>query len=61
MVLVTSACGNVCSRIIPVLLQNGIEVKAFDINPAVEKLKEIGVSETYIGDVHEPDTFQNAM
>ncbi len=61
MVFVTSACGNVCSRIIPVLLQNGIEVKAFDINPAVEKLKEIGVSETYIGDVHEPDTFRNAM
>ncbi|MCC8141043.1 MAG: NmrA family NAD(P)-binding protein [Lachnospiraceae bacterium] len=61
MVLVTAACGNVMSRIIPILLQNGIQVKALDANPAVENLKEIGVAETCIGDVHDPDTYKKAM
>lgn len=61
MVLTTAACGNVMSRIIPVLIQNGIQVKALDLNPAVETLKEIGVTETYIGDAHDSDTLKKAM
>ncbi len=61
MVLVTSACGNVASRVMSVLIRHGISVKALDINPNVEKAVELGATEAYVGDVHDPDTFKNAL
>lgn len=61
MVLVTSANGNVGRRIIPVLAEMGIEVKAMDINPGVEALKEMGAKETFAGDARKADVMREAM
>ena len=61
MVLVTSANGKVGRRIIPELVKKGLEVKAMDINPGVEALKELGAKETFVGDARKADVVREAM
>lgn len=61
MVLVTSANGQVGRRIIPELAKRGIEVRAMDINPGVEALKELGAKETFVGDASKADVMREAM
>lgn len=61
MIFVTSAYGNVGRKIIPQLIKKGLEVRAMDINPAVENLKEIGVKETVCGDASCYQTVKEAM
>ena len=50
MILVTSAGGNVGRHILPKLIEKGLSIRAMDINPQAENLKEIGVQEVFIGD-----------
>lgn len=61
MVLVTAANGHVGRRIIPQLVKKGIEVKAADISPAAESLKELGVKEVFIGDFSKRDVLIEAF
>lgn len=61
MVLLTSAFGNVGRRMAKYLAENGIEVKAFDINPATKALLQEGVKEVYIGDISDPADVRNAL
>ncbi|MDH6363911.1 uncharacterized protein YbjT (DUF2867 family) [Enterococcus sp. PF1-24] len=61
MILVTAAAGGVASRVIPVLIAKGLKVKAFDISPKVENLKEIGVAETFVGDARSKEDIAKAL
>lgn len=61
MVLVTSAYGRVGRLVIDELLKKNFEIRAFDINPAVENLKELGVKEVVVGDASDPKTVRAAM
>ncbi len=61
MVLVTAANGRVARRVIPELLKKDLHVKAIDISPQAESLKEIGVDEVFIGDAGDRDTLVKAF
>lgn len=61
MILVTSAFGNVGRHVIPQLLKKGLQVRAMDINPNAEKLKEWGVAEVVIGDASRKEVVEKAM
>ncbi|MHC5217795.1 NmrA family NAD(P)-binding protein [Enterococcus sp. LJL128] len=61
MILVTGAAGNVGRRIITELVNRGLSIKAFDINPKVEELKALGVSETMVGDARSAEDIVKAL
>lgn len=61
MILVTSANGQVGRRIIPELAKRGLDVRAMDINPGVEELKELGAKETFVGDASKAEVMREAM
>ena len=61
MILLTSAYGNVGQRMARVLVQKGLDVKAFDINPKTESLLEKGVKEVYVGDISNPEDVRKAL
>jgi len=61
MILVTAAYGKVAGYMIPQLLENGLEIRALDINPDVVKLKEIGVKETVCVDITSSGKLKEAM
>lgn len=61
MILVTSAGGNVGRRIVATLVEKGLSVRAMDINPKAESLKEIGVKEVFIGDASKIEIMREAM
>ena len=61
MILVTSAYGNVGRQLIPQLIKKGLDVRAMDINPDVEKLKEIGVKEIIVGDASKKEIVEQAI
>ncbi|MGG5317227.1 SDR family oxidoreductase [Enterococcus sp. AZ072] len=50
MILVTGAAGGVGRQVVTELAKRGLTIRAFDINPKVEELKEIGATETFVGD-----------
>lgn len=50
MILVTGAAGGVGRQVVTELVKKGLSIRAFDINPKVEELKELGVGETFVGD-----------
>lgn len=61
MILVTSAYGNVGRHIIPQLIKKGLSVRAMDINPAAEQLKNMGVQEVVIADASKRENMEQAM
>lgn len=61
MIFVTSAGGNVGRRIISELVKQGLEVRAMDINPKANDLKEMGVKEVFIGDASDIQVMRKAM
>lgn len=61
MVLVTAANGRVARRVIPELVKKGIEVKAIDITPEAESLKDLGVKDVFIGDASKADMLKKAF
>lgn len=61
MVLVTSANGRVGRLVIEELVKDGYDIRALDINPAAESLKELGVREVMIGDADDPKVVRSAM
>lgn len=61
MVLVTSANGRVGRQVVRELIKRGFAVRATDINPAAESLKELGVSEVLVGDARKPEFVRRAM
>lgn len=61
MILVTAAAGNVGRRVIPKLVAAGHQVKAFDINPAVEQLRPAGVAACAVGDARDPEAVRTAL
>lgn len=61
MILVTSAGGNVGRHILPKLIEKGLSIRAMDINPQAENLKEIGVQEVFIGDASKQEDMEKAM
>ncbi|MGM0215107.1 NAD(P)H-binding protein [Enterococcus sp. AZ109] len=50
MILVTAAAGGVGRQVVAELAKRGLAIRAFDINPKVGELKELGVAETMVGD-----------
>ena len=61
MVLVTAANGKIGRLIIKELVRKNYEVRALDINPAAETLKELGVREVVIGDACDPKIVREAV
>lgn len=61
MVLVTAANGRVGRLVIEELAKDGYDIRALDINPATESLKELGVKEVVIGDASDPKVVRAAM
>lgn len=61
MVLVTSANGRVGRAVVEKLAKEGFAVRATDINPAAESLKELGAAEVMIGDARSPKLVKQAM
>lgn len=61
MVLVTAANGKIGRLIIKELVRKKYEVRALDINPAAETLKELGVREVVIGDACDPKIVREAV
>ena len=61
MILVTAAFGNVGRRVIPRLVEKGHAVKAFDINPAVEEMKRVGVAACEVGDARDVEAVRRAL
>lgn len=50
MLLITGAYGNVGRRIVPVMIQQGFDVKVFDITPKVEEYMDMGAKAYAVGD-----------
>ena len=61
MVLVTAANGRVGRLVIEELVRDGYEIRALDINPAAESLKELGVKDVMVGDASDPKFLRRAM
>lgn len=61
MVLVTSANGRCGRLVIEELVKKGFKVRALDINPAAESLKDMGVEEVVVGDASDPKVVRAAM
>ncbi|MCP1103186.1 uncharacterized protein YbjT (DUF2867 family) [Aequitasia blattaphilus] len=61
MILVTCAAGGAASHVIPQLVKKGLEVRALDISDKVEKLKEIGVKETIVGNCRDREVIKKAI
>lgn len=61
MVLVTSANGRVGRLVIEELVRKNFEIRALDINPAAESLKDLGVKEIIVGDASDPNVIKQAM
>lgn len=61
MVLVTAANGRVGRLVIDALVKRNFIVRALDINPAAEGLKELGAAEVVIGDASDPKVVRAAM
>ncbi|MDF9824144.1 uncharacterized protein YbjT (DUF2867 family) [Breznakia sp. PF5-3] len=62
MILVTSANGNTGRSIVKQLVSAGLDVRATDINPEVENLKdELGVKEVVVGDLTNISTIRLAI
>ena len=61
MILVTSANGRVGRTVIRQLVKKGYEIRAIDINPASDSLKDLGVKEVVVGDAFDRDILSEAM
>ena len=61
MVLVTAANGRVGRLVIEELVPKGYEIRALDVNPAAESLRELGVKDVIVGDAHDPKVLRKAM
>ncbi|MBO1307711.1 NmrA family NAD(P)-binding protein [Enterococcus sp. 669A] len=61
MILVTAAAGGVGRQMVTQLVKHGLDIRAFDINPKVEELKELGVAETIVGDGRSVDDVKKAL
>lgn len=61
MLLVTSANGRVGRQVIEAALNKGLKVRALDINPAAESLKDLGVDEVIVGDAAKQVVIEEAM
>lgn len=61
MVLVTCAYGKVGRQIVPYLASHGVEIRAFDLNPAVENYLSQGIKEVMIGDGSDKKDLAKAM
>ncbi|MGO8687356.1 MAG: SDR family oxidoreductase [Candidatus Dormibacteria bacterium] len=51
MILVTAAAGRTGRSIVPALVRRGHTVRAFDVDPDVMRLEELGAAETIAGDM----------
>ncbi|WP_086348672.1 NmrA family NAD(P)-binding protein [Candidatus Enterococcus clewellii] len=60
MILVTCAAGGVGTRVVKVLANKGLKVRAFDISPEVDKLASLGV-ETMQGDARSDEDLAKAV
>lgn len=61
MVLVTSANGRVGRLVIEELVRKNFKIRALDINPAAQSLKDLGVEEVIVGDASDPKVVAAAM
>ena len=61
MILVTAANGRTGRSVVRAIARNGIRVRAVDINPAVEQLRDIGAAETLVGDLLDPTERRRAV
>ena len=62
MILVTSANGHSGQFIIKQLVKSGYDVRATDISPETEKLKEtLGVKEVVVGDITDIRTIRKVV
>ena len=61
MILVTSANGRVGRLVIDALVKEGFDIRAIDINPNSNSLRELGVKEVIIGDAFDPKVMDAAM
>lgn len=61
MLLITGANGNVGRRIVPVMIEQGFDVKVFDIVPSVEHYMDMGAKAFFVGDGAHKDVVKKAM
>lgn len=61
MLLITAANGKVGSRVVPYLVKQGFDIRVIDLNPTVERYKDIGVKEVHVGDASEAKIMRKAM
>ena len=61
MILVTSANGRVGRLVIEALVKEGFAIRAIDINPKSDSLKQLGVREVVIGDASDERVLDKAM
>jgi len=60
-ILVTAAAGRTGRSLIPALVRRGHAVRAFDLDPAVVELGEIGAAEAVAGDMLDPGDVARAV
>ena len=61
MIVVTGAAGSVGRQVVAELAKRGLPIRAFDINPKVKELKEVGAAETLVGDGRRVEDVRKAL
>jgi len=60
-ILVTAAAGRTGRSLIPALVRRGHAVRALDVDPGVDRLRDLGAAETIAGDMLDPGDVDRAV